>query len=64
MKALRVLVVGIGDMGAAHAKGYAALDGYQIVGFTVAKNVDRAKKLAVDLKLSIPVYTDYYKAMA
>jgi predicted dehydrogenase len=61
---LKVLVVGIGDMGSSHAKGYAALEGYQIVGFTVAKNVERAKKLAADLKLDVPVYTDYYKAMA
>jgi predicted dehydrogenase len=64
MKALRTLVVGIGDMGASHAKGYAALDGYQIAGFAVAKNVERAKKLCAELKLSVPVYTDYYKAMA
>ena len=64
MKDLRVLVVGIGDMGGSHAKGYASLAGYQIVGFTVAKNVERAKKLAAELKLSVPVYTDYYKAMA
>jgi predicted dehydrogenase len=64
MNALRTLVVGIGDMGASHAKGYAALDGYQVVGFSVAKNVERAKKLAASLKLDAPVYTDYYKAMA
>ena len=55
MKALRTLVVGIGDMGASHAKGYAALDGYQIAGFAVAKNVERAKKLCAELKLSVPV---------
>jgi predicted dehydrogenase len=64
MTDLRVLVVGIGDMGASHAKGYAALKGYQIAGFSVAKNVERAKKLCAELKLDVPIYTDYYKAMA
>ena len=38
--------------------------GFKVAGFVVAKNVDRAKKLASDLELSIPIYTDYYKAMA
>jgi predicted dehydrogenase len=61
---LRTLVVGIGGMGGSHARGYTGLPGYQIVGFVVAKNVDRAKKLATDLKLSVPIYTDFYKAMA
>jgi len=61
---LRVLVVGIGDMGGSHARGYAKLPGYQIAGFVVAKNVERAKKFAAELALSVPVYTDYYKAMA
>jgi len=51
-------------MGASHALGYTKIPGFKVVGFVVAKNVDRAKKLAADLKLSIPIYTDYYKAMA
>lgn len=59
----RVLVVGVGDMGASHALGYSKLPGFEIAGFVVAKNVERAEKLAADLKLSIPIYTDYYKAM-
>ncbi len=60
---LRTLVVGIGDMGGAHARGYAELPGYQIVGFVVAKNVERAKRFAEELNLSAPVYTDYYRAL-
>jgi len=63
MKKYRVLVVGIGDMGGAHARGYAALPGYQIAGFVVAKNVERAKKLAAELNAEVPVFTDYYRAM-
>jgi predicted dehydrogenase len=50
-------------MGASHALGYSKLPGFEIAGFVVANNVERAKKLAADLKLSIPIYTDYYKAM-
>jgi predicted dehydrogenase len=63
MKKYKVLVVGIGDMGGAHARGYAALPGYQIAGFVVAKNVERAKALAKDLEVEAPIYTDYYQAM-
>ena len=59
-----MLVAGVGGMGASHALGYSRLPGFTVAGFVVSKNVDRAKKLASDLKLSIPVYTDYYKAMA
>jgi predicted dehydrogenase len=59
----KVLVVGVGDMGGAHARGYAALPGFQIAGFVVAKNVERAKALAKELKVEAPVYTDYYQAM-
>ena len=59
----KVLVVGVGDMGGAHARGYAALPGFQIAGFVVAKNVERAKALAKELKVEAAVYTDYYQAM-
>ena len=60
---LRVLVVGIGDMGGAHARGYAELPGFDIVGFVVAKNVDRAKKLMAELGVKAPVFTDFYEGM-
>ncbi len=59
----RVLVVGVGDMGSSHALGYSQLPGYDIAGFVVASNTSRAEKLAGDLGLSIPIYTDFYKAM-
>ncbi|MBN1835811.1 MAG: Gfo/Idh/MocA family oxidoreductase [Spirochaetales bacterium] len=61
---LKVLVVGVGGMGASHAKGYAELPGYEIAGFVVAGNVERARKLAGKLGIGVPVYTDYYQAMA
>jgi predicted dehydrogenase len=63
MKQYKVLVVGIGDMGGAHARGYAALPGYEIAGFVVARNVERAKALAKELAVEAPVYTDYFQAM-
>ena len=50
-------------MGASHALGYSKLPGFEIAGFVVAKNIERAENLAADLKLSIPIYSDYYKAM-
>lgn len=63
-RSLRVLVVGVGGMGASHALGYTKLSGFEVVGFVVAANVDRAKQLAVRLRLAVPVYTDFYKALA
>lgn len=60
---LRTLVVGIGGMGGSHALGYSKLPGYELAGFVVAKNVERAKKLAADLGSQAPVFTDYYAAM-
>ena len=64
-KPMKVLVVGVGGMGASHALGYSKLPGIRLGGSVVAKNVERAKKLAADLGLpNLPVYTDYYKAIA
>ncbi len=60
---LKTLVVGIGDMGGAHARGYATLPGYKIVGFVVSKNVERAKKLSAELGVDAPVFTDFYAGM-
>jgi predicted dehydrogenase len=62
-KKLKVLVVGIGGMGASHALGYAQLPGYEIVGIVVASNTERAETLSKELEISVPIYTDYYKAM-
>jgi predicted dehydrogenase len=60
---IKPLVVAMGPLGGPHARGYASLPGYEIVGFTVAKNVERAKKLAAELKVSAPVFTDFHAAM-
>ncbi|MGQ9746733.1 MAG: Gfo/Idh/MocA family protein [Candidatus Caldatribacteriaceae bacterium] len=60
---LRTLVVGVGGMGASHARAYARLGGFNIVGFVVNQNVERAQKLAAELGITVPVFTDYYEAM-
>lgn len=56
---LRVLVVGIGGMGASHLRAYAGIPGYAVGGIAVAKNTGRAKALCAELGLSVPVFTDY-----
>jgi predicted dehydrogenase len=60
---LRVLVAGVGVMGSSHTKGYARIPGFEVAGFVVEHNVDRAKQLAARLGLEIPVYTDFSKAL-
>jgi len=60
---LKTLVVGIGGMGSTHARAYATLPGFDVVGFVDYKNADHAQKLASHLGLSIPIFTDYYEAM-
>ena len=62
-KPMKVLVAGVGGMGAAHARGYASIPGFTLGGFVVHQNIERARKLAADLKVpDLPIYTDYYKA--
>lgn len=59
---LRVLVVGCGNMGSAHAKAYHQLDGFQICGI-----VSRGKsKEVLNEKLGggYPLFDDYEKALA
>ena len=41
--ALRVLVVGVGNMGASHARAYDKIDGFELAGLcarTIAKRTD------------------------
>ena len=47
--ALRVLVVGVGNMGASHARAYDKIDGFELAGMcarTIAKRATRATKNA------------------
>ncbi|OPZ09080.1 MAG: putative oxidoreductase YcjS [candidate division BRC1 bacterium ADurb.BinA292] len=45
---LRAIVIGCGNMGASHARAYAALDGFELVGL-VARSPTRRGKLAAEL---------------
>jgi predicted dehydrogenase len=51
-------------MGSSHALGYKRIPGFQVAAFVVERNVDRAGQLAARLKLDIPVFTDFSRAMA
>lgn len=61
-KLIRVLVVGCGNMGAAHAKAYHNLEGFEICGIVSTGN----SKLVLNEKLggAYPLFSDYYEALA
>lgn len=62
MKPVRILVVGLGNMGLSHAKAYHQLDGYEIVGIC-ARSTIPAEKLP-DGFAAYPQFTDYFAALA
>lgn len=62
MKPVRILVVGLGNMGLSHAKAYHQLDGYEIVGIC-ARSAIPAEKLP-DGFAAYPQFTDYFTALS
>lgn len=62
MKPVRILVIGLGNMGLSHAKAYHALDGYEIVGIC-ARSPIPAERLP-DGFSAYPQFTDYFTALA
>ncbi|MBN8197246.1 Gfo/Idh/MocA family protein [Thalassospira povalilytica] len=62
MKPVRILVIGLGNMGMSHAKAYHALDGYEIVGIC-ARSPIPADKLP-DGFANYPQFTDFHTALA
>ena len=61
MKKIRVLVVGLGNMGISHARAYAANEGFEIAGLC-----SRGIETREDLKLEfpgIPLFADYAGAL-
>jgi predicted dehydrogenase len=61
MTKIRVLVVGVGNMGLSHARAYAANDGFEIAGLC-----SRAIETRDDLRAEFPgidLYTDYAEAL-
>ena len=61
MNDLRVIVIGCGNMGSAHARAYAAQEGFALVGL-VDRDTERAQRLAADTG-NPAVYTDMDVAM-
>ncbi len=61
MKNIRVLIVGIGNMGLSHARAYQAIDGFEIVGLC-SRNIGERAEIAAEFK-GIPQYTDYAEAL-
>lgn len=61
-KTLRVLVVGCGNMGSAHAMAYQTLNGFEICGLVAT---GKSKEI-LQKKLGVPyeLYTDFYEALA
>ncbi len=62
MKDIRVLVVGLGNMGLSHARAYKAVGGFEIAGLCSRGIEDRA-----DIKAEfpgVPLYADYAEALA
>jgi predicted dehydrogenase len=62
MKRVRVLVVGVGNMGLSHARAYAANDGFEIAGLC-SRGIDGRR----DLKSEFPgvvLFSDYANALA
>lgn len=59
---LRVLVAGVGNMGASHARAYHKMPEFQIVGL-VARSRDARGALSKELG-GVPEFSDYYEALA
>jgi len=57
---VRVLVVGLGNMGASHASAYHRLDGFEIVGL-MSRSI-KSKKITAELS-GYPLYEDFEQAL-
>ncbi|MDF0603554.1 Gfo/Idh/MocA family oxidoreductase [Psychromarinibacter sp. C21-152] len=58
---VRILVVGVGNMGASHASAYHRMDGFEIVGLCARSIKDKALPEALQ---GYPQFTDYKAALA
>ena len=58
---VRILVVGVGNMGASHASAYHRMDGFEIVGLC-ARSI--ASKTLPDELAGYPLFEDYETALA
>jgi predicted dehydrogenase len=62
MKRVRVLVVGVGNMGLSHARAYAANEGFEIVGLC-SRGIDTRSDLKEEFP-GVALYNDYAEALA
>ena len=62
LKTLRVLVVGLGNMGLSHARAYAALEGFTLAGLC-ARSIDARTDLPAAWR-DVPRFADYAAALA
>lgn len=62
MKDIRVLVVGLGNMGLSHARAYTAIDGFEIAGLC-SRNIGERADLAAEFP-GIAQFNDYAEALA
>jgi predicted dehydrogenase len=62
MKKIKVLIVGLGNMGISHARAYQAIDGFEIVGLC-SRNIGEREDIAKEFS-GIPQYSDYAEALA
>lgn len=62
MKTIRVLVVGLGNMGLSHARAYKAIDGFEIAGLC-SRNIGERADLAAEFP-GVPQFNDYRQALA
>ena len=62
MKDIRVLVVGIGNMGLSHARAYQAIDGFEIAGLC-SRNIGARDDLKAEFP-GVPLINDYAEALA
>ena len=59
---IRILCVGAGHMGAAHARAYAAIDGFEICG-VVTRSAESKQKLIDELNADIEGFDDFHAAL-
>jgi predicted dehydrogenase len=62
MNKIRVLVVGLGNMGTSHARAYQAVEGFEIAGLC-SRGIEERTDLKAEFP-GIPLYADYAEALA
>jgi predicted dehydrogenase len=61
MKTIRVLVVGLGNMGLSHARAYAAIDGFEIAGLC-SRGIEARSDITREFP-GVPVFADFAAAL-